>query len=110
VLSKSQTLFHLINNLPKYPGQSYLLNYIGLRDNYRLYIEKDVINYIVLAAYRDYKYSVQFDDYSLDWKTISFSEKQIDINKLLWHKDGKIFFLFEEDKASTLRKRNKNGN
>lgn len=107
---KSRSVAQIIQNLPLYPGYSFLLNYGDLAINYRSHSQDDVKNYIVLASYRDYNACRLYDDYTLDWDMTAMSIAQIDMNKLLWHKDRRIFFRFEETKASTLRKRNKNGN
>ncbi len=108
-LSKSATIKQLIDNLLLNPGLSYLINYTDLKANYRFYSKTDVTNYIVLASYRDYNWSLQNNDYTLDWDMCPLSIKELDNNKLLWHSNRRIFFMFEEKKASTLRKRNKNG-
>lgn len=110
VLANSRTLRQIIDNMAVIPGTSYLINYTDLKNNYRFYKEIDVRNYIILASYRDYNYSKTYDDYSLDWNMTPLTKEQIDLNKLLWHNNSRIFFRFEEMKASTLRKRNKNGN
>lgn len=110
VLANSGTTRQFIDNIPKMPGDSFLLNYTDLKNQYRFYKKEDVKNYIVLAAYRDYGYARTYDDYTLDWDMTSFTIEQINVNKLIWHSNKRIFFLFEESKASTLRMRNKNGN
>lgn len=110
VLANSTTVRQMIENIPKMPGNSFLLNYTDLKNSYKFYKKEDIKNYIVLASYRDYNYAKTYDDYALDWDMTPMSVSQININKLLWHNNGKIFFMFEEIQASTLRKRNKNGN
>lgn len=106
VLANSRSLRLLIDNILIFSGDSYLINYTDLKNNYRFYKENDVRNYIILASYRDYNYSRTYDDYTLDWDMTPLSRRDIDLNKLLWHNNGRIFFMFEEMKASTLRKRN----
>jgi hypothetical protein len=110
VLANSNTLRQMIENIPMMPGTSFLLNYTELKQQYKFYKKEDVKNYIVLAAFRDYNYCRTYNDYTLDWNMTQFTIEQININKLLWHHNNRIFFLFEESRASTLRKRNKNGN
>lgn len=94
-----------IELIPKYPGQSFLLDYSELYKNYKSYNQIDIINYVILAAYRDYKYCSSHDDYTLPLDMSPISLKQLDLNRLIWYKDNKIFFVYEEDKARTLRKR-----
>lgn len=106
VLANSSSLRQIVDNMLLFPGTSYVLNYTDLKNNYRFYKKEDVRNYIVLASYRDYNYSKTFDDYTLDWNMTPLSKRDIDRNKLLWHNNSRIFFMFEEMKASTLRKRN----
>jgi hypothetical protein len=106
VLANSRTVRQIIDNILITPGTSYLLNYADLKANYRFYKQDDVKNYIVLASYRDYNYSCSHNDYTLDWDMTSLKKSDIDLNKLLWHNNSRIFFMFEEMKASTLRKRN----
>jgi hypothetical protein len=109
VLQRSVSIHDVIKYIPYLEGQSFLINYIDLKKYYRLYDETDVMNYVILAGRRDYKYALAYDDYALeDCRTVMTLE-QINKNKLIWHKDSKIYLRFEEDRAGTLRKR-KNGN
>lgn len=102
VLSNSQNVTQIIRNILKYPGNSFLINYTDLAKQYRKYKSIDVLNYIIMASYRDYRRALNTKDYSLDWNHVSLSKKQLDLNKLIWHKNGRIFFRFEEE--STLRR------
>ena len=110
VLANSATPRLIIDNLPKYPGLSFLINYHDLKLNYKFYNKTDVVDYIIMASYRDYNYAVAYDDYTIDWDLVPLTKDKIKSNKLIWSNNGKIFFMYEESKASTLRKRNKNGN
>lgn len=95
----------------KYKGQSFLANYNGLLYGYYKYNNQDVLNYIVLAAQRDLKHCRSYDILTLDADFCKLSISEINKNKLIWYNNGSIYFKFEEERASTLSKRNiKNGN
>lgn len=97
VLSNSRTITQIVSNILKYPGQSFLINYTSLLQKYRNYDSTDIMNYIILASYRDYYYAITNNDFSLDWNMIPMTKRQLDLNKLIWYKNGRIFFRFEEE-------------
>lgn len=92
-----KTAKRILQVIPQIPGESFLLNYKELEKAVYKYDEVDIINYIVLAAKRDYNYAKAYSDYSLDADFCPLTRAEIDANKLIFYKDGRIYFLFEED-------------
>jgi len=95
----------LLWQLQKHPGESFLLNYKGLMSSRYNHEDNDIINYIILAAARDYSQCKSTGDYTLDADFCRLSKKDLDSNKLLTYHNSKVYFLYEEKEASTMRKK-----
>jgi hypothetical protein len=91
----------LVHALPKTTGDSFLMNYDSLFQTVFKHNETDVINYVVLAAKRDYRYAKSVGDYSLDADFCYLSREELDRNKLLTYDNNRIYFLYEECRDKT---------
>lgn len=85
----------LVHALPKTTGDSFLINYDALFRSVFQHNEIDVINYVILAGKRDYKYAMTTGDYSLDADFCRLSREELNRNKLLTYKQNRIHFLYE---------------
>jgi hypothetical protein len=90
------TARELVHTLPKTTGSSFLMDYDSLFRTVFQHNETDVINYIVLASKRDYRYAMTTGDYSLDANFCHLPRKELDRNKLLTYKNQRIYFLYEK--------------
>jgi len=94
-------IYSIVSSLPKYPGSSYILNYSRLLKEAKglKYASVDLVNYIVLASFRDYYRYTEFRDSSLDLSLSPLTGLQVLENPLLDIREKRIIFLLENRPA-----------
>jgi hypothetical protein len=85
-----------------FSGPSFLINIDDLIYYNHRYSRRDIMEYILLASYRNYGNYVTFKKKTLDLLHSPVGEAIINRNKLLKIIDGNIHFYFEE----TIQRRN----
>jgi hypothetical protein len=78
-------------------GHSFLLNPEALFSNRHKYDDLEIVHYIGLASLRNYgEYKIKGTK-TLDLLACKGKEDIINNNRLLYAKNGKVYFIFEED-------------
>ena len=80
-----------------FSGTSYLLDPLSLVSFYYKYTNREIMEYVLLAARRNYGDYVTNKIASLDLFYSPVKEDILKNNRLLCIKDGKIHFYYEED-------------
>lgn len=97
LLLRAKTGKQMVKELPNCRGQSFLLNYEGLKKWYWKYHSTDIINYLVMASLRDYNHCKTFNDYTVERDLVTLNDGQLYLNKLIWVKNSKIYLKYEEE-------------
>jgi hypothetical protein len=93
-LSKKDPKIFVYNK--DFSGNSYMLNPKGLFKYRNSYTDREICQYIALAALRNYSEYVISGDKSLSLIKSPLSTEKIKANRLLDIREGKIYFMYEE--------------
>lgn len=99
-------IIKIVRNLPYYTGDSYILNYHTLLKCSENTKHKGgyLIDYLVLASFRDYYDYITYGDNSLDARLCPLSDEKIAINPYINRYGKNIIFTLEPSPAELKRK------
>lgn len=87
--------FYMLSKMD-FSGQSFMINPEPITESRRHYGDRELAEYIALASYRNYADYKAMNIKTLDHLMVNITRSEIDNNRLLSLRDGKIHFLWEE--------------